>query len=329
MADYCNATTDLQNEFVDIERYAGEEIIDDWAAVSGYANTYKSIFTGTIQGVYQSGTKLTLQTSIALTNTNAGSYYYDSTNDILYIHTTGSDSPDGYVIVNGEPFGTVASWSIKKAMEMVDAYLNKIYSTPLIPRSSSQHGDTAVYEYPIIKATASIACSYIVQRSSPSDTLVNILLKRAYNSNPEPGEEKGIINQLVDGDLILQDQISPREVGHWNVLPSTGNSVDAIPILSGVYNGANYSIWRLQIDAAGVPGTGTYKQSYDRGTEYDEGGHQLRDSGSNSERIYLGYGLYAYFPVVSYTVGDYWEIELFPLSDTSTGGKVYTIRLTK
>jgi len=41
-------------------------------------------------------------------------------------------------------------------------------------------------------------------------------------------------------------------------------------------------------------------------------------------------GLYAYFPT-TYADGDYWDIEVFPLSDSSevTGAKIHTIRLTR
>lgn len=49
--------------------------------------------------VEEDGVALTERASLALCNDNAGSYFWDSANTRLYIHTTGSDDPAGYIVV--------------------------------------------------------------------------------------------------------------------------------------------------------------------------------------------------------------------------------------
>ena len=49
--------------------------------------------------VEEDGEALTERNTLALCNDNAGSWYWDSANTRLYIHTTGSDDPAGYIII--------------------------------------------------------------------------------------------------------------------------------------------------------------------------------------------------------------------------------------
>lgn len=52
--------------------------------------------------VEENGVEYTERASLTLCNDNAGSWYWDSANDRLYVHTTGSDDPGGggYVILS-------------------------------------------------------------------------------------------------------------------------------------------------------------------------------------------------------------------------------------
>ena len=76
---------------------AGERLKHWTAAGGGYTNTY---YATTIAGasrpvnaVNENGTALTERASIALTNSNAASWYWDRTNSRIYVHPTGSVSP--------------------------------------------------------------------------------------------------------------------------------------------------------------------------------------------------------------------------------------------
>ncbi len=77
-------------------------ILDNWeggdvAAGGGYSNTY---YASTVAGpsrpvnaVNENGVALTERASIALTDANAASWYWDRTNARVYVHPTGSVSP--------------------------------------------------------------------------------------------------------------------------------------------------------------------------------------------------------------------------------------------
>ena len=60
---------------------------------------YISHVEGEPSKVEEDGVVLTERGSLALCVANAGSWYWDSANTRLYVHTTGSDDPAGYIII--------------------------------------------------------------------------------------------------------------------------------------------------------------------------------------------------------------------------------------
>ena len=317
---YCDITNDLQRAFSRIEDYQYKEIIEAWESEG--SNIYSKNGTGYVGNVYVDGTMYTEGSNIT---PSAGEWYYSEDTDKLYIHITGDADPANYQIEAGEDWDAYKTVMRNKAMQMVDAYLNSKYVTPLAPRMRKLH-DTAEYEYPIVYATALCTCWLIGSRVAPHDQTIRALYKQFYNPNPEIGETKGIINQLVDGDMVLQDQISVREAGGWNIYPYSSNSVTVYPIFSGEYTGNKEMIWRIQIDTAGEIGTATYKVSYDGGSNWDLTGQKTKDDDNNKIRFFIASGVWVRFPAETYSEGDYWDLELFPLSDTATNAKIGSIR---
>ena len=61
---------------------------------------YSIAHTETPSRVTENGTELTTRATYALCVANASSWYYDSTNQSLYVHTSGSDTPTGYIIMS-------------------------------------------------------------------------------------------------------------------------------------------------------------------------------------------------------------------------------------
>lgn len=328
MPDYCNITTDLQNVFSRIEEYQGREIVENWVVDSAPNNLYKKTGTGYLSAVYVDGSAFDLHaTKAALLEQEEGAYY-DSNEDALYIITDGGNDPDNHTVEVGIDWADFKEDMRDKAQQIMDAYLNNSYVTPLIPRSRQLH-DTSNYEYPIVEATACITCALIMQRTAPDDPNARELMRRAWNANPEIGEDKGIINKLVDGDMMLQDQISPREIGSWNIYPYASNSIDFSPIIIGKYSGSTYLKVRVQIDTAGAVGTATFKLSWDGGTNWDLTLQKTADADNDTYRMSIGNGLYLYFPAATYGLNDYWDVELFPGSDTADITKIGSIRLTR
>lgn len=328
---YCNTTTDLRDVYPQIDQYQGKRKITGWTATSGQSNTYESHGTGYVEQAFDDGAQLTVQTSIANTESNAGSYYYDSDADVLYVHALDSDDMTSATItieagVDWDAFKTRMN---NQAHEYLDSYLNTKYPTPLMPRLIKTHG-AGDYEAPVVRACALLTCAFIVGRLRPDSPVSSLLMKQAYNPAPEVGEVPGIINQLLAGDMVLQEQISGREPGNWNIYANSSNSGTGYIWLIGRYYGAQYEKWRLQIDTAGAPGTATYKLSYDTGSNWDTTTQATFSTDDNDRRIHIGSGVYAVF-YGTFVEDDFWDIELFPMTDTInvTAAKIGTIEVSR
>ncbi|KPK95793.1 hypothetical protein AMJ80_03525 [bacterium SM23_31] len=329
---YCNVTTDLTDVFPDIERYQEKFILEGFVAVSGQANTYAVYGCGQINMVFDNDVQLTEKTSIATVQANAGSWWYDSDNDVVYVHATDSDdltstAQSTTLITSGEDWDTLKDNMRDKSMQFMDSVLNSRYTTPLMPRLIKTH-DTADYEYPIVRCCALLTCAFLAKRRTPTDPNGERLFKEAWNPDPEPGEQKGWLNQLRDGDMVLQEQISGREIGGFNIYPKSDNTATAYVWFLGKYTGAQYERWRLQIDTAGAIGTATWKLSRDGGTNWDLETQDTFDTTDNSRRILIYAGIYAVF-YGTFGEGDYWDIEVFPMSDSATVSKIGSIELER
>jgi hypothetical protein len=323
---YCNVTTDLTDVFPDIERYQEKYTLRGWVAVSGQANTYAVFGTGQINMVFDNQVQLTLKTSIATVQGSAGSWWYDSDNDVVYAHATDSDNLATVAesttrMEAGEDWDTLKDNLRDKAMQFMDSILNPRYPTPLMPRQIKTH-DTSDYEYIIVRCCALLTCAFIAKRRNPNDKNAKMLFEEAWATGDlEIGQTKGLLNQLRDGDIVLQDQISDREIGSFNVYPESGITATAYTWFMGKYTGDDYERWRVQIDTAGAVGTATWKLSRDGGTNWDTTLQSTFDSSQDARRVHIASGIYAIF-YGTYGDGDYYDIEVFPLTDESGVPKV-------
>jgi hypothetical protein len=326
---YCNVTTDLTDVYPDIERYQEKFILEGWVSVAGNANTYAVFGCGQINMVFDNGVMLTLKTSIATVQTAAGSWWYDSDNDVVYVHAVDSDDLTTVAqtttrIEAGEDWDTLKDNMRDNAMQFMDSVLNPRYPTPLMPRQIKTH-DTSDYEYPVVRTCALLTCAFLAKRRNPSDKTGNMLYEEAWMPEPESDKQKGWLNQLRDGDMVLQDQISAREVGSFNVYPESGITATAYTWFLGTYTGLQFERWRLQIDTAGAVGTATWKLSRDGGTNWDLTLQKTFDADNNDRRIYLLDGISAIF-YGTYGADDYYDIEVFPLTDDPGVAKVGNAR---
>lgn len=323
MASYCNITTDLQKEFSRIEDYQGAEILENWTSHSG--DIYKKTGIGDIELIWVDGVKYTDNEAIP---DGDAEFWFDADTQTLYLQIGSGLNPANYTVENKPEWEALKTAVRNEAMEVLDAYMNKKYSTPLLPRSSRNH-TTDTFEIPIRKACAALTCAFLIQRIDPDDPNWMMLYKRAYNDSPEEGESKGIINQYLDGDLAREDDITPREVGNWNVFADSGNTGTYNPVLFGTYNSSGYREWLIEIDTGGAIGTATFKVSYDGGTTWDLTAQDTHDASEDEYRMYINAGIYAYWPNSTWTLADKWTVKLYPLSDTATDAGIGSIRVTR
>jgi len=323
MPDYCNITTDLERVFPRLEHYALKEIVEDWTSVG--SNLYSKGGTGFVSTVFWNDTMLDVDATYPPAE---GTFTYVADDDILYIDN--GANPSTVTVEIGEDWDAFLTVCRDKAQQMVDARLNNKYITPLVPRSVQTH-DTSDYEYDVVRATALITCWLVVSRKDADCKDAKTLYKQFWNTEPDIGESKGILNLLMDGDIVLQDQISVREVGeqNFNVYPNSSNTVDFQPIFFGPYSGNKPMTWRIQIDTGGTLGTATYKVSYDQGSNWDLTLQKTKDDDNNQIRFSIASGIQIRWPATTWVDGEWWDLELIPQSDTATNRQVSSFSMRR
>ena len=321
---YCNITTDLSDQIPDIGRYMERRILRPFFAVSGSANTYASRSQGQTNMVFDDGEVLTIQTSVANVQSNAGSWFYDVTVDTVYVHAKGSDdlTTATITIEAGEDWDALLLRINNRMYNFMNGILNRAYPTPISPRIV-RNESTDDYDYILIKCNALLTCSEIIRRRATDSALAENIYRIVWNPDPAFAAQasdstKGLLNQLIDGDIVLTDQITARETGHINYWPDSSNTTDTPLWIYGNYTGDNYERWRLEFDNTAATGTATFKLSRDGGTTFDLTAQKTFDSTGDERRMPLLNGLSVIFdPDTSndYTDGDFWTIEVFPQDD--------------
>jgi hypothetical protein len=311
---YCNTTSDLTNAYREIDRYKGYFTLDSTKWAVHASNVYIQKETGQVNALFEDGVPLTKMASLALI-VAAAQWFYDSTNDYLYVWCTANADPDTKTMESGESWAAFKATCRNDAQEMLEGFLRNVFVTPfrkIIAPDESYN--SASYDFWIVRATALLTCYLMVKRLNLDDKLAEYLYREVYNTEPEPGEKRGIVQYILDGAISLKIQRSNREPGGFNVYDYASNTATAFVEITGSYLGSQKQIWRLQIDTSGAVGTATWKLSKDQGTTWDTTLQKTRKSDSDQRRFTLGSGIDAEF-VGTFVSGDYWDIELFPISD--------------
>jgi hypothetical protein len=327
---YCDTEEHLLDVFPKISNYQGKKLIEEFVSVSGQADTYLAEGVGYFEKAFDAGVQLTVQTSIANVQSNAGSYYYISDTDLFYVHAFDSDDLTGSSIPKielGVDWDSFKTRMRNNAADEMDGYLTTIMDVPLQPRQIKVHDTDDAYCSSIKNACAYLTCRNIVRRLNPNDPVANEFHKLVFNPEPSEGETYGIMDDILSGRIVLRDHISPREPGSFNVFASSYSGTGLIRIL-GEYEGAHYELWRLQIDTAGAPGTATWKLSYDQGSNFDKTLEETFDADNDERRIDIYAGLQAIF-TGTFVENDYVDIEVFPKTDVADIQQISTSRLVR
>jgi hypothetical protein len=102
----------VREEYILCELEPSKTLMGFTAVGGAYPNTYQIAFSrfhqtdvivggiyGPVIGVDQNDTALTARASLALVNSNAGSYWWDEANELLYVHTTSGADPDAFTLI--------------------------------------------------------------------------------------------------------------------------------------------------------------------------------------------------------------------------------------
>lgn len=326
--EYCNLTTHLLSAYSDIEQYKGMGLLTDWEFVSGAV--YKFDKSGYIEMVFDDGVPLT-EESTETTTPAAGKFSYYTDTDTLYIRLTGDADPAASVMEKGPPWETRKQRARNDAQEMLEGFLGNVFPTPFQKVISPDISyNSELYDYWIRRATALLTCWILVKDINPNDPAVDLLYKEVDNPNPEVGEKLGIVQRILNGEVVLKMQRLAREAGGFNMFEGSSNAATAffdVFLPSGVHSVATEQIWRIQMDTAGAPGTATYKISKDGGSTFDDTLQDTTNDGDD-KRIHLGAGIYCRF-VGTFVENDYIDLHLYPSTDSVTVQKYGNLKLRR
>ncbi|HEY4756302.1 MAG TPA: hypothetical protein VIH28_09625 [Ignavibacteriaceae bacterium] len=324
---YCDIDDDLRAVYRDIEKYQGMQTIDStvWELHTGAIYRWEN--SGYIELVIESGARLTEAASYA--TLAAGKWFYDADVDILYVWATGSVNPNTLVYQYGVDWDAFKTLQRNDAQEILENLLRDVMVTPfqkvVTPDISY---NSALYDTTIVRATALLTCYNIIGSLRPGDPEAIRLYKMVDNPAPEPGEMLGLVQRIKDGQIALKTQRVAREAGAFNWWESVNNGATAFWEITGHYGGHLYQLWRVQIDTAGVPGTATYKLSFDGGATFDQTLQDTYESEGDVKKVHIGSGIYIRF-VGTFTLGDYIDIEVIPeteVADIQSFGNIKAYR---
>lgn len=294
---YCNITTDLLRAYQNIYSYLQPKEITGWSLASGQSSTYQANATGYCSAVFQDGSPLSSTTSIALAEATASKFYYDATNDKLYVHTSTGADPDGnFTIEIGVDRTTFLTECRGIAQGEFEAMLDRRFPRPL---PEAKYGASYLgrkYDDDIIMAVAKLTCAIAISSYNPQ--IEGDIVSRLRD------EAIAIIADHNDNKRSFSFEVTKPEIGSASIVPYSVSG-DGMIEISGVYSGANDAYLRVKIILGGAIGTATYQYSTDDGTAYSG-----TDITTANTWVSLTNGLYIRFDDRggTFTANDVWRL---------------------
>lgn len=261
---YCNTTSDLSRAFKDIESFEGLDTLDAFTLTSGQSSTYEKYNTGYYGIVYQNGIALTEKTSIATVEGTVSTFWYDSTNNILYVHMDDGADPDTADTITAavDDWASLKTTMRNDAMEIVESMLDTQYSRPL-PFAANSY-NSAQYDSDIRIATALIACSLLIKHRDPSNEMGKELELMVWNF----AEDTGILLEYYRHRRAFSFESTKDEFrGNIEAVTYASTSTGKVYLAGNPQLDSRYK-YRIKFNTAGVPGTAKFQFSGDGGLNY-------------------------------------------------------------
>ena len=177
------------------------------------------------------------------------------------------------------------------------------------------------YDPIIIKAVCYIATSNLIRAKEGASEEADY-----YHSLVTNPERTGLIDKLNDGIYKLSSEVDANDKKGSIRYRNVSGTMDIVE-LAGTYHGESYDLLKVEIEATGAYGTGTFKVHY-------LSNDQLFGATSTAEKITGGLqhihgGLYGRFQGASATDGDIWEIEVYGSHRKQTNKSNATIEMVR
>jgi len=296
---YCNVTTDLQLVDSEIEKFFPVETLAGWTLTSGQTYTYQYDNPGYTGIVWEDSDTLVEKTSIATVEATASTWWFDSTNNILYVHCSDGLDPDTHTIeIAADDWKTYKEIQRNNAMEIVESYLDPAFNRPL-PFAKNSY-NSAKYDYDLVRSCALITCALIRKANNPQDMIAQAFEKEVW----DPINESGILYEHLQGKRKFSFETSKDDFnGRLENITLDSTSTGRI-YLSGIGISEQHKIYRIKIDTAGAVETATFKISDDNGLTW-----YSTLIKTYYEPQYISKGLWIRFEG-TFVVDDEWKIEI-------------------
>jgi len=281
-----------------------------------FMSTYFKSNTGYYGAVFEDGVALTAKTSISTVEATASTFWYDSDNDILYIHCSDGLDPDTHTITAGtEDWNDLKTLCRNDAMEEVESYLDIKYPRPL-PFAKNSY-NSVKYDSDLVRATAFVTVRKIIEHRDPNNQLIELFWKRVYSSE----EPYGLLWEYREGKRTFSFEYTKDEFnGNVEIIMLDSTSTGKIHI-AGKGIATDHWIYRVKIDTPGAVETATYKISDDDGRTWFSTLLQTYEQYSP-----LAAGLWIRFEG-TFVLNDEWKIEIAGGPDKIANSKITSIRM--
>ena len=284
--------------------------------------------SGYVDKLFVNGEELAAAQSAGADVDSNGEWFYNSgTNQVEYYNSNYSSTTiNEQIFEAGVDFTDFINQTLTDASLELHNYLDARYSTPLEKIKQVDADTTALtvaeeYDPIIIKATCYIAAANLIRAKEGSSDEADYFYSLVTNA-----ERTGLIDKLNDGIYKLSHEVDANDKKGSIRYRSVAGTMDIVE-LSGEYSGEGYDLLKVEIEATGAYGTGTFKVHY-------FSNDQLFGATTSAEKItgglqYIHNGLYGRFQGASATDGDIWEIEVYGSHRKQTNKSNATIEMVR
>ena len=255
-----------------------------------------------------------------------GWFFYDSALDMCVVAIPNDTNSNALNMEAGTDYTTFIEQTLTDASLELHNYLDMRYSTPL-EKAKQIDTDTATvsvaeeFDPIIIKATCYIATANLIRAKEGTSEEADYFYSLVTNE-----ERTGLIDKLNDGIYKLSSEVDDKDKNGKIKYRNVSGTMDIVE-LAGTYHGEGYDLLKVEIEATGAYGTGTFKVHY-------LSNDQLFGASTTAEKITGGLqhiygGLYGRFQGASATDGDIWEIEVYGSHRKQTNKSNATIEMVR
>ena len=284
--------------------------------------------SGYVSQLFVNGEELAAaQSTSGDVDSNGEWFYASATNQVEYYNSNYSSTT-----INEQSFEAGVDFTAFLEQILTDAslelhnYLDMRYSTPL-EKAKQIDTDTATvsvaeeFDPIIIKATCYIATANLIRAKEGTSEEADYFYSLVTNE-----ERTGLIDKLNDGIYKLSSEVDDKDKNGKIKYRNVSGTMDIVE-LSGTYHGEGYDLLKVEIEATGAYGTGTFKVHH-------LSNDQLFGASTTAEKITGGLqhiygGLYGRFQGASATDGDIWEIEVYGSHRKQTNKSNATIEMVR